>query len=83
MALCLGCLIHHLEQFFTITVSLLTSFCSCHGFVHEEFYIVDEGVDSGKVRMCAEVLPPMDFDFSVNFTTTEEGSTAGNTASNF
>ena len=49
----------------------------------EEFYIVDEGVDSGKVRVCVMVVPPVDFDFSVNFTTTEEGSAAGNTVSNF
>ena len=47
----------------------------------ETLYIVDEGV--GKVRVCAEVVPPVDFEFSVNFTTKEEGSTAGNTVSNF
>ena len=46
-------------------------------------YVVDEGVDSGKVRVCASVVPLVDFDFSVNFTTIEEGSTAGNTVSNF
>ncbi|CAI8026694.1 FRAS1-related extracellular matrix protein 2 [Geodia barretti] len=39
-------------------------------------YVVDEGVDSGKVRVCASVVPLVDFDFSVNFTTIEEGSTA-------
>ena len=42
-------------------------------------YTVEEGVGGGKVRVCAEVVPPVDFDFSVNFTTTEEDSTAGNT----
>ena len=49
----------------------------------ETLYVVDEGVGNSQVRVCAEVVPPVDFDFSVNFTTKEEGSTAGNIVSNF
>ncbi|CAI8013443.1 FRAS1-related extracellular matrix protein 2 [Geodia barretti] len=59
----------------TATVAIIDEDVAMVSFT-EEFYIVDEGVDSGKVRVCVMVVPPVDFDFSVNFTTTEEGSAA-------
>ncbi|CAI8008331.1 hypothetical protein GBAR_LOCUS5720 [Geodia barretti] len=59
----------------TATVTIIDEDVAMVSFT-KTLYIVDEGVDSGKVRVCAEVVPPVDFDFSVNFTTKEEGSTA-------